>query len=286
MLRYLFFKKEGERMAGKDIIMISNKELRKLKIIYKVLEEKMTQVKAGEVLGLTDRQIRRIIKKVREEGEKGIIHKSRGKTSNRKLPKKIKKRVIKIYKEKYKDFGTTLANEKLMEIEKIKIGTQTLRNWLIEEGLWAEKKKHKIHKTMEREKRILWRNDTDGWVSHRDISKHINLDSILSIKTERTIRNDNTIAHNKNLYQIMERINVKRVMVEERIDGSMAITYLNRILKYKEISLESLRKKKEEKIPLVKPRKPYIPPKDHPWRRYPVFKTKTTNHYNQDFQGR
>lgn len=107
-------------MARKDIIMLSQRELKRLHVIKKVFEEVMKQVEAAEMLSLSDRQIRRLIKKVRIEGDAGIAHKSRGKPSNRRLPKEIKDGVIELYRERLKGFGLTLAVEKLLEIGGIK----------------------------------------------------------------------------------------------------------------------------------------------------------------------
>src|SRR3989339_2233105 len=123
-------------MARKDIIMMSERELKRSHIIQKVLDKELKQVEAVDILNLSDRQIRRIIKRVRKEGNTGVIHKSRGRTSNRAIPKRVKDKVIKLYREKYGDFGPTLATEKLFETHKIKISDDTLRNWLIEDGAW------------------------------------------------------------------------------------------------------------------------------------------------------
>ena len=133
-------------MAGKDIIMVSRRELKRLHIIQKVLDKELKQVEAVEILNLTDRQIRRIIKRVRKEGKTGIIHKSRGRVSNRAIPKRIKDRVIKLYREKYWDYGPTLATEKLFETHKIKVSDDAVRNWLIEDGAWQIKRKHRKHR--------------------------------------------------------------------------------------------------------------------------------------------
>ena len=96
------------------------------------------------------------------------------------------------------------------------------------------------------------------------------MDNILFIKTKRTLRNDFTISHDGNLYQITERVHGKEVMVEERIDGSMHITYDNRRLKFKEISSRPFIDKVTE-LKAIKSKKVYIPPKDHPWKKYPVI---------------
>lgn len=79
------------------------------------------------------------------------------------------------------------------------------------------------------------------------------------------MRKDNTISHESKLYQIEERVNTKKVVVEEHIDGTLHITNKGLLLRYKEIED---RHKEEKKKKTLKPRKQYIPPKDHPWRRY------------------
>jgi len=118
-------------MAKKDIIMMSQKELKRLYVIHNVLDKKLKQIEAADILNLSDRQIRRIVKRIKKEGDIGIIHKSRSKVSNRAISKKIRDEVIKLYKDRYKGFGPTFATEKLFEIDKIKISDETLRSWLI-----------------------------------------------------------------------------------------------------------------------------------------------------------
>jgi len=113
-------------VARKDIIMLSQRELKKLHVIRKVLDGVVKQIKASEMLSLSDRQIRRLAKRVRIEGDTGITHKSRGKSSGRKLPTGIRDKVIKLYREKYTGFGPTLASEKLAELEGIQLSDETL----------------------------------------------------------------------------------------------------------------------------------------------------------------
>lgn len=133
-------------MAGKDIIEMRLQDLKRLKVIHEAIEKHITQGTAASLIGVTERQIRRIIKAVREEGDKGIIHKARGKTSPRRIPEKIKNRTLELYKKKYPDFGPTLASEKLLEIDNITISDESLRKWLIEEGIWKRRRKRSGHK--------------------------------------------------------------------------------------------------------------------------------------------
>lgn len=133
-------------MAGKDIIMLNEKELKRLHIIKKVFEGVLKQIKACEILGLSERQIRRLVKKVRREGDRGIAHKSRGKASNRAIAREIKEKVIELYRKELKGFGPTLACEKLYEIEGIKMSDETLRHWLLESGDWEKVRKSRTHR--------------------------------------------------------------------------------------------------------------------------------------------
>ena len=90
-------------MAEENIIMARPRELRRLHVIQKVLEGIIKQVDAAEILSLGGRQIRRIVKRIRSEGSKGITHRLRGRPSNRRVSDKIKERVITLNRTQYKD---------------------------------------------------------------------------------------------------------------------------------------------------------------------------------------
>ena len=130
-------------MAGEDIVMVRQGELKRLHVIRKVLERVMKQVEAAVILGLSGRQIRRMVRRIRKEGDIGIVHKSRGRLSNRRIGDKMKARVIKLYRAQYKDFGPTLACEKLLERDRIGISDETLRRWLLGTGDWKKVRKHR-----------------------------------------------------------------------------------------------------------------------------------------------
>ena len=411
-------------MAGKDIITMTQEELKRLHIIHKALDKSITQTEAADIIGLCLRQTQRITKAVRLEGDKGIIHKGRGKPSNRALPNKIKDKALKLYKEKYPDFGPTLASEKLFEINKIKLNDETLRLWLLEANIaykqrkkrphrqWRQRKdhfgemvqmdgsehdwfegrgpecvfmgyiddatgnpfgrfcpfegtlpamgsfkgyvekygipasiyldKHSTYKSTKKQSiedqlnnqehlsqfaravtelgvnviyadspqakgrierlfktfqdRVIKEMRLRGTSSieegnrflkwylpvyvkrfavkpakqgdlHRPLSKDIDLNKILCKKTECALRNDFTVAYDKKLYQVKDNIRAKKVIVEERTDGSMLIQHKGAALKFKEITT------RPEKIDQPKPylpRQVYIPPVDHPWRRFRI----------------
>lgn len=139
----------------KDIIKMSKKELNRMEVIHKMLDKRIKQKAAAELLNLCVRQVGRIVKGIREQGDTAIVHGNRGKESNRKFPEKYKAAILKIVKKKYYDFGPTFAAEKLEEDDSKKVSRETLRNWMIEENIWTPrtlKNKGKVH---------LWRERKD-----------------------------------------------------------------------------------------------------------------------------
>ena len=412
-------------MAGKDIVMMTQGELKKLHIAKKAIDKTITQIEASDFLDLSLRQVGRIITRIRLEGDKGVIHKSRGKPSNRAKPHKIKDKALKLCREKYKDFGPTLASEKLFEIDKIKVDDETLRLWFIEDHIiyrsrrkrphrqWRQRKacfgemvqmdgshhdwfegrgepcvfmgyiddatgnpfgsfhdyegtlpamasfrlyiekygiplslyldKHSTYKVNQKRSIEDELNNTDSlsqftravkelgvnvihadspqakgrierlfhtfqdrlikemrlksiksieegnrfleWYLlvyakrfgvvpaktanlHRPLPKAIDLDKILCKRTEHTLKNDFTVAHDKRLYQIENNIRAKKVIVEEKTDGSMLIQHRGAPLKFKEIQLRP--KKTIEQNPYIFPRKAHVPSKDNPWRAFRI----------------
>jgi transposase len=409
-------------MEKKDIVRMSIKEIKRLHLIQTHIENKLKQTEVAKILGLSTRQIRRIVRRVTKEGERGIIHRGRGRASNRRFDQKIREEALRLYKKHYSDFGPTLASEKLLERDGISLSDETLRLWLIEEKIfykrrkprahrkWRERKQHKgemiqidgshhdwlegrgpylvlmgyiddatgnvfgrfypyegtipvldsfkryikknkipvsvyldkhttykarrkatideelnncpprsqferamaelgvrvIHAnspqakgrierlfktfqdrlikemrlagvgTMEEANRFLNRYfpaynrrfsvvPAKGLDLHRSIPSEINLNSVLSIKEERVVRNDWTISYKNNLYQILEKVRVKKVTVEEWVSGGIHVSSKGRALHFKKINRRS--QKKVSKIKWHKSRA--HPPKEgHPWKSH------------------
>jgi len=128
-------------MAGEDIIVMSMREVRRLKALQTVIEGHITQKSAALMLSLSERQIRRLVKAVRERGDRGVIHGLRGHRSNRGFSGEKREKVLGLYQECYPDFGPTFAAEKLRECNGIQMSDETLRKWLIEAGLRKKRQK-------------------------------------------------------------------------------------------------------------------------------------------------
>ena len=129
-----------------EVLNMSLKEIDRLTLLQKVRNGLVTQVKASELLGISDRQVRNLLTNLKLSGPQGLISRKRGKISNRVTNKSKKHVILRIIQENYSDFGPTLAVEKLKENHHISISRETLRKWLIEAHLWIPKiNKRKRH---------------------------------------------------------------------------------------------------------------------------------------------
>lgn len=128
-------------------ITMSQKEVKNYDIIKKVINQELVGREASSLLGYTTRHIRRLKRKVIENGIKGLIHAHRGKPSNRRIPDKERERIVVLIKEQYSDFGPLLATEKLSERNQIIRDKGTIRNIMIEADIWKpQRKKKEIHR--------------------------------------------------------------------------------------------------------------------------------------------
>lgn len=114
-------------MIEEDMMKFRARDLRRLRVLHQVLENRLTQVEAAALLGLTDRHVRRLVRRVRREGDRAVVHRRRGQPSNRRVAAGLKIKVLRLYARHYGDFGPTLAAEKLAERHGIRVSKETLR---------------------------------------------------------------------------------------------------------------------------------------------------------------
>jgi len=133
-------------------IIMSGKEIDRYHIIRQIIDKQLLQITAAATLGLSDRQTRRLQRKVEKEGAKGLIHLSRGQPSHHKLPDAFAKKVIDKIREKYSSCEPTFTSEKLFENEGLKISVTAIRNLMIKEGLWLPKKRGTRHRKLRERK--------------------------------------------------------------------------------------------------------------------------------------
>jgi len=149
-------------------ITMSVKEVDRLTVITKLINKELTAAEAATQLGLSKRHVKRIKKLVKKQGALGLVHQGRGKASNHSFKQAIMNTIINLLLTMYVGFGPTLAAEKLLERDKIKISDESLRTIMIKNNLWKPKprKRNKQHRE--------WRprKDNYGTMQQYDGSYH------------------------------------------------------------------------------------------------------------------
>jgi hypothetical protein len=129
-----------------DRMAMSQRERDVLKVMQGVLDGKRTQADAGRLLQRSVRQVRRLQRRLEAGGDEALVHGLRGRPSNNGSDAGFHRRVLRAYRDSYRDFGPTLAAEKLAA-EGIDIGVETLRRWLLAAGLWERRRHRDPHRT-------------------------------------------------------------------------------------------------------------------------------------------
>ena len=130
---------------------MSAKEVRRAGVLERVVAGELRLVAAAELLGLSYRQTKRVHRKYREQGPGGLVHGNAGRPSNRSNPKRFREKVLKLVRRKYggepgERFGPTLAAEHLESEDGLKVDCETLRRWMLEEGLWSRQRARKPYR--------------------------------------------------------------------------------------------------------------------------------------------
>jgi transposase len=149
------------------ILTMSQKEVDRISFMSQVDNQEVTVEEAAEILRLSERQIYRILKRVRTEGSKGIIHKLRGRKSNRGYPEELKRKIITIYRKGYSDYGPTLFSEKLVANNNIQVDHETIRKWLRVNAITTSIRKKRPHRR-KRERRSCYGELLQFDGSHHD----------------------------------------------------------------------------------------------------------------------
>jgi len=145
---------------------MSRKERDRLKVVATLAEGRLTQIAAVRLLRLSGRQVRRILRRYEADGDAGLVHRARGRPSNRRLPEALRRRVMREVARSYGDFGPTLAAEKLEERDGLAVSRETLRQWMTAAGLWKPRRPaREVH---------LWRprRSSFGELVQMDTSEH------------------------------------------------------------------------------------------------------------------
>jgi transposase len=130
---------------------LNHDELKRLEVLILMQAKVISVSEAQSLLNIGRSQIYKLLRAYRLNGETAVVRKARGRPSNRAFPAPVRKYVLKLIEERYADYGPTLIAEMLLELHDIKIGVETVRTWMIQEGLWltnraARKRLHQPRK--------------------------------------------------------------------------------------------------------------------------------------------
>ncbi|MBB2796302.1 UNVERIFIED_ORG: transposase [Rhizobium pisi] len=125
------------------LIAMSERDLQRIEVLSKVIAGRMTMVTAAHVLDLSERQVRRLLDRISTDGAAAIRHKAIGRPSNNRISDGIRDYAVTLVRERYADFGPTLAAEKLAERDGLRVSRETLRRWMVEAGLWLSRKQRR-----------------------------------------------------------------------------------------------------------------------------------------------
>ncbi len=119
------------------LILMSRREVERAEVMRLIAERRMTQRQASVTLGLSLRQTERLYAAYKREGVKGLVSKKRGAPGNNRYDDVIRGTALQLVRSRYPDFRPTLACEKLVEDHGFPMSVETLRQWMIEDGIWS-----------------------------------------------------------------------------------------------------------------------------------------------------
>ena len=124
-------------------VLMSERDVRRIEVLTEILSGRRTVASAAIVLAISVRQVHRLLIRFREDGGGALIHKGRGQASNHRLTPGVREYALELVRTRYADFGPTLAIEVLLDKHGLKVGRETLRTWMVEDGLWLSRKQRR-----------------------------------------------------------------------------------------------------------------------------------------------
>jgi len=193
--------------------LLGPKDRDRLKVLHEVKQGHLTQAAGAEQLGVSERWVRELVARLRRKGDRAVVHGLRGRSSNRRLDRKVESQAVRLYKAEYADFGPTLAAEYLGEQHGIAVSKETLRKWLIAAGAWRpeQRRMKQVHTWRARRscrgELVQWDTSIHDWLEGR--SKQVvkliaMIDDATSELFARFVREDSTEQHMRVLRAYLE----------------------------------------------------------------------------------
>lgn len=186
----------------------------RLVALRKAAEKTITQKQAGEELGLSVRHVKRLVKELKRRGDEAVVHRLRGKASNRRIEEAVEQEAMEILsRDVYRGFGPTLASEYLRDKHGIKASKETVRQWMMRKKLWLGKKEKvkEVHLWRPRRRRcgelVQWDTSTHDWLEGRGETIYLiaMIDDATSRLFARFVRHDSTEENRKLAWSYLEK---------------------------------------------------------------------------------
>jgi len=192
---------------------LNGKERDRLVVLRQVKEGKLTQRKGAEQLGLSPRWVKKLMKRLRQAGDRGLAHGLRGRVSNRGHSEETRRRAVTLIAEQYADYGPTLASEMLARHHGMRVSRETLRKWMSREQLWKPRraKIKRVHvwrpRREQRGELVQWDTSEHDWLEGRGEKLYLiaMIDDATSELTARLARHDSTAENMRLLWQYIEQ---------------------------------------------------------------------------------
>jgi transposase len=195
-------------------IAMSQEERDKLEWLKRAKDKMMSQRAAARKMGVSDRWIRKLLKRMKQQGDAVVVHGLRGRASNRKIKTTIRAEALELLKQpEWHDFGPTFASEQLAKRHRIEVSDETLRKWMIEAGLWKsrERKLDQVHVWRERRsgfgELVQWDTSTHDWLEGRGPVRYLVrlIDDATSWSWGRFVERDATAQNMAVLWEYLDK---------------------------------------------------------------------------------
>jgi len=127
-------------------LRMSVKERDRLKVLGQLSSGELSRAEGARLLGLSERQLRRVVRRYEQEGDAGLVHRTRGRVSNRRIEEAVRSRAVELIGKGYGDFGPTLVSEKLADRDGVAVSRETVRKWMMESGHWKSRRRGVAHR--------------------------------------------------------------------------------------------------------------------------------------------
>lgn len=129
------------------VFLMSHRDCHRIKILSQIDKGDLTYASGAKALDLGERQVYTLMRRYRKEGDQGVIHRLRGRPSNRGYPTRVREYVVGLFQTRYADYGPTLFCEQLEKATRIRIDHETVRRWLIAAGQTVFSRKRRRHRS-------------------------------------------------------------------------------------------------------------------------------------------